>query len=857
MKQRLNSLKKFLDPAHVFATLLPWLGIAFGLTLTAFLWLGYSEHIYAGLRWVSYAGITVVGLTLLIRSSRRRAFTLLALFASVAIIYLFPTLLGPGCDGMPRAFAVQCEKRWDCADDECCHGGQCLSKNDSRCGGGGPPPAQPPIISSTISCTMGSSGWCVGNSQLILGASDPQGYAVTILGNMGGVSISCNGGCTVNLPKGSGTATFTVTAAVSGLTASGSTPWKFDPDPPVPGLNLNGTIGSNGWYISSVDALASGSDGNSGLERATLTLDGGVSISSTVITQDGVHLVRQTLVDTAGNSISTDTSVKVDKTAPQINVGSASGTPGSNGWYVSEVEVSATASDATSGLALLRINVDGTWNNYAGPVVLGNGVHTVQFRAMDNAGNVTTSSLQTFRVDITAPIITPTFIGTQGDHGWYVTVVDVRTSFNDATSGVASSTMLIGGSAYSLPYTLTEDGEHDILFNVTDNAGNSASSNVIVKIDKTQPVMDVSKTGTPGDHGWYTSNIDIQVTATDAASGPQYAEYRMEDGIWHVGMTFTVSGDGAHFVETRVFDQAGNATVQSETLKIDTTAPAILLSSPAPGSVAVETVQISGQSIDLTSGVSLTQISFDTVHWLPLPVADNWLYAWDTTDLGNGKLSISARSIDQAGNIGTAAGVAVILDNHPPFLSLSDSWNIWESGTLSVESNITPLKNVRIVIHDPLQRYADRVLYSGLPAPETVKWDRVIGPASAPPGSYIVKVEVCDIYGLCSMDTGTILIPTLPTPIPFQQPVVEIPRWIPPIPFLPTLEPEPEQPISVRIVDPIPVEVQIVPSFPLWTLSFISALLLAFALLLLIDPRPSALRSLTQSFHPYIQDFKE
>ena len=330
----------------------------------------------------------------------------------------------------------------------------------------------------------------------------------------------------------------------------------------------------------------------------------------------------------------------------------------------------------------------------------------------------------------------------------------------------------------------------------------------------------------------------------------------MECGTW--GMIFTVSGDGTHIVETRVFDQAGNVAIQSETLKIDTTAPAIVLSSPAPNSVGVETVQISGQSSDLTSGVSLTQISFDTLHWFSLPVSDNWFYAWDTTGLPNGEVSISARSIDQAGNTGTATAMPLVLDNHPPFLSLSDSWNIWESGTLSVEPNGTPLKSIRIVVHDPMQRYADRVLYSDLPAPDTVTWDRVIGPASAPPGSYIVKVEVCDIYGLCSKDTGTILIPIAPTPIPFLQPVVEIPRLIPPIPFLPTPAPEPEQPIVIPVVVvPIPVEVQVVPSFPLWTLSVLSAFLLAFALLLLIDPRPSALRSLTRSFHQHIQHFKE
>ena len=49
--------------------LILWLGIAFGLILTAFLWLGTSEQIYISLRWTGYAGITVAGLTLFIRTS--------------------------------------------------------------------------------------------------------------------------------------------------------------------------------------------------------------------------------------------------------------------------------------------------------------------------------------------------------------------------------------------------------------------------------------------------------------------------------------------------------------------------------------------------------------------------------------------------------------------------------------------------------------------------------------------------------------------------------------------------------------------------------------------------------------------
>ncbi|MCJ7434970.1 MAG: hypothetical protein MUO77_15925, partial [Anaerolineales bacterium] len=190
----------------------------------------------------------------------------------------------------------------------------------------------------------------------------------------------------------------------------------------------------------------------------------------------------------------------------------------------------------------------------------------------------------------------------------------------------------------------------------------------------------------------------------------------------------------------------------------------------------------------------------------------------------------------------------------PPYVKLAETWNIWESGSLSVQKNVIPLKSVKITVHDPLQRYPDEVIFYALPAPTAVAWDRVIGPGSAPSGSYTVSVEACDIYGLCSKDSGTVMIPVEPTPIPFQLPVIEIPEWIPPIPFFTQPPaPEPELPIVLpAVVIPIPAEVQLVPS-QAWITIVISAFLLAFALLLLLDPRPAALRSLTRSLHQHIQ----
>ena len=96
---------------------------------------------------------------------------------------------------------------------------------------------------------------------------------------------------------------------------------------------------------------------------------------------------------------------KVDTGVPVIN-GSLTGTIGDNGWYVSPVTVSASASDTMSGLGSFDINVDGGgYTTYSGDVTLGEGTHTVVLRAVDNAGHESQVS-QSFSVD-TTPLSLP------------------------------------------------------------------------------------------------------------------------------------------------------------------------------------------------------------------------------------------------------------------------------------------------------------------------------------------------------------------------------------------------------------------------------------------------------------------
>ncbi len=184
------------------------------------------------------------------------------------------------------------------------------------------PVYQPPSIS--FSCTQGNNGWCVGSLSLDLYASDPQGQAVIISGDLNGGTFVCPSGdtsCSIPLSEeGSGTINYTVNSA-TGLSASDSSNYS------------------------------------------------------------------------------------VDVTTPQVD-GWVSGAPGSNGWYVSDVTLTASASDSTSGIDTLQTNTDSAgWISYTDPVILSDGQHTYRFKATDNAGNITETPQQDVWVDTTSPDI--------------------------------------------------------------------------------------------------------------------------------------------------------------------------------------------------------------------------------------------------------------------------------------------------------------------------------------------------------------------------------------------------------------------------------------------------------------------
>src|SRR5439155_1105140 len=162
-----------------------------------------------------------------------------------------------------------------------------------------------------------------------------------------------------------------------------------------------------------------------------------------------VHLVEYNATDNAGLTETTNSlTVKVDTVAP-VTTASLSGTPGSNGWFVSAVTVYLNATDATSGVSNITYRIDGgPWRAYAGPFVLADGVHLIEYHATDVAGLVELTKSRTVSIDTVPPTTTATLSGTAGANGWFVSAVTVTLSATDATSGVTNISYQIDGGIW-------------------------------------------------------------------------------------------------------------------------------------------------------------------------------------------------------------------------------------------------------------------------------------------------------------------------------------------------------------------------------------------------------------------------
>jgi hypothetical protein len=449
-----------------------------------------------------------------------------------------------------------------------------------------------------------------------------------------------------------------------------STNAESDPSDPVPMLeqwtNQNVTV-----TILATDKNDCGKPGE--VETVTYEIDGvetevDGAQASFMLSSEGEHDITYHAKDKKGNR-GPDKSfkVRIDKTAPTISCGTVTGTPGNNGWWRSAVSIAASANDGASGF-----DVAETKNkNLTAKMITGEGRNKkakfgdASDLVSDFAGNTASEadcgdevSGEGLNIDYTAPtIICGAPIGDLGDNGWYTSTVELAANFTDNISGFDELGTLEVVS--EITYVTEEGAEVVITFGggsevLYDYAGNVAIATDCseINIDFTAPtIVCGAYTGTTGNNGWYTSEVEVDAVVTDNVAGFDAS------GAKNKGLAKkTISAQGRNKKATfggpgeEETDYAGNVAYVEDCseINIDFTAPTIICFT-ADGTLGDNGWYISGVTLSAEADDGIS--GFDAAGTTTAALADQVI----TTEGTNLEATFGDGVEDYAGNTASSS----------------------------------------------------------------------------------------------------------------------------------------------------------------------------------------------------------
>ncbi len=246
-------------------------------------------------------------------------------------------------------------------------------------------------------------------------------------------------------------------------------------------------------------------------------------------------------------------------TIPPATTATLSGTPGNNGWNISNVTVilSAVDNNGGSGVKKTEYSFDGSnWNTYTVPfIITTEGTTTVYYRSIDNAGNVESAKNQTVKIDKTLPVIIGSQTPAPNANGWNNGNVTVHFDCSDSLSGLDSCTP---------NSTISNEGANQLITGTaTDTAGNSASTVVGINIDITPPTITIN---TPAPLGLYKVGTALNFSATDSLSGVGTVLGNLTNILTGQSMVVSdgfIPSSGAYSLVVNSTDRAGNAATSN------------------------------------------------------------------------------------------------------------------------------------------------------------------------------------------------------------------------------------------------------------------------------------------------------
>jgi parallel beta-helix repeat protein len=150
----------------------------------------------------------------------------------------------------------------------------------------------------------------------------------------------------------------------------------------------------------------------------------------------------------------------------------------------------------------------------------------------------------------------------------------------------------------------------------TDGPNATVTTQVAPPVDTTPPETTLTLSGTAGSNGWYTSDVEVNLSAVDneGGSGVAKTEYSFDGVNWQdYSSSFTLSQEGQTTVYYRSADNAGNVEpTKSQVIKIDKTPSLITVTSPTQGPyLTTDTITIDYEASDTVSGLETATALLD------------------------------------------------------------------------------------------------------------------------------------------------------------------------------------------------------------------------------------------------------